>query len=327
LCARRFVRKLTRSDRAGILRAIQAGTGSCGSAAKIKMNAKTYSKLLILTSCGLMLTGMLCVEAADTKAKPNVTQGPATVSLGSVAKVELPEGYVFLDGETYRALLKADGEPVNGHELGLMRATNAHWSVVFEFADTGYVKDDEKDKLNADKMLAAIKRGNDAANKERVRAGNPPIQVVGWDIPPRYDATTHNLEWAIRGAVEGQPILNYNTRLLGRKGVMEVVLVVDPEQLAETLPRFRELLTGYSFQTGQTYAEYRPGDKIAKYGLGALVVGGAAVGAAKLGAFAWLAVFFKKGFKLIIIAFVAAVAFLRKIVGKVFGRGNDPRQQ
>ena len=292
------------------------------------MNAKTYSKLLILTACGLLLSGApLRVQAADTKAKPNVTRGPATVPLGSVAKVELPEGYVFLDGDAYRALLKADGEPENGHELGLLRATNGHWSVIFEFADTGYVKDDDKDKLNADKMLADIKRGNDAANKERVRAGNPPIDVVGWDIPPRYDVTTHNLEWAIRGSVEGRPILNYNTRLLGRKGVMEVVLVVAPEQLAETLPTFRDLLTGYAFQTGQTYAEYRPGDKLAKYGLGALVVGGAAVGAAKLGAFAWLAVFFKKAFKLIIIAFVAVLAFLKKILARIFGRGNDPRQQ
>jgi uncharacterized membrane-anchored protein len=108
---------------------------------------------------------------------------------------------------------------------------------------------------------------------------------------------------------------------------MEVVLVVQPDRLAETLPKFRELLTGYAFQTGQTYAEYRPGDKLAKYGLGALVVGGAAVGAAKLGAFVWLAVFFKKAFKLIIIAFVAVLAFLKQILAKLSGRGNDPRYQ
>jgi uncharacterized membrane-anchored protein len=292
------------------------------------MNAMSYSKLLLLAACGVVFTrAPLIGQAADTQPKFNVTKGPATVPLGSVAKVELPEGYVFLDGKAYRALLKAEGEPVNGDELGLLRATNGHWSVIFEFASTGYIKDDEKDKLNADKILADIRRGNDAANKERVRAGNPPIEVVGWDIPPRYDSTTHNLEWAIRGSVEGRPILNYNTRLLGRKGVMEVVLVVEPEQLTETLPKFRELLTGYAFQTGQTYAEYRPGDKLAKYGLGALVVGGAAVGAAKLGAFAWLAVLFKKAFKLIIIAFVAVAAFLKKIVARLFGRGDDPRQQ
>ena len=50
--------------------------------------------------------------------------------------------------------------------------------------------------------------------------------------------------------------------------------------------------------------------------------GGAAVGAAKLGAFAWLAVLFKKGFKLIIIAFVAVVAFFRKLFAQLTGREN-----
>jgi uncharacterized membrane-anchored protein len=295
------------------------------------MNAKSYSKLLLIVTCGLALSSVPLrgqnTDAKNAKTKFNLISGPATVPLGSVARVELPVGYMFMDGNTYRAMLKAEGEPVNGTELGLLRATNAHWSVIFEFADTGFVKDDEKDKLDADRILADIKRGNDAANKERVRAGNPPIEVVGWDIPPKYDSTTHNLEWAIRGSVEGRAILNYNTRLLGRKGVMEVVLVVAPEQLGETLPKFRELLTGYTFQTGQTYAEYRPGDKLAKYGLGALVVGGAAVGAAKLGVFAWLAVLFKKGFKLIIVAFVAVVAFFKKLVGRLFGRGDDQRHQ
>ena len=62
-------------------------------------------------------------------------------------------------------------------------------------------------------------------------AGRPPLQIVGWEVPPQYNETTHNLEWAIRATVEGKPILNYNTKLLGRKGVMETVLVVDPDEL------------------------------------------------------------------------------------------------
>src|SRR5262249_13164281 len=154
-------------------------------------------------------------------------------------------------------------------------STNKQWSVIFEFNDIGYVKDTDKDDLtkNADKLLAAIKRGNAQANKERERNGNPPLEIVGWETPPRYDPTTHNLEWCIRAPSAGKAILNYNTRLLGRKGVMEVVLVVDPEDLESTLPEFRKLLTGYTFDTGQTYAEFRSGDKVAKYGLAALVLG------------------------------------------------------
>jgi uncharacterized membrane-anchored protein len=215
---------------------------------------------------------------------------------------------------------------VSGHELGCLCPTNEHWSVIFSFSDIGYVKDDEKAKLtaDADKMLDQIKRGTAEANRERARAGNPTIEVVGWELPPKYDDSTHNLEWAIRASVEGRPLLNYNTRMLGRKGVMQVVLVLNPEILSETLPTFRNLLAGYSYQTGQTYAEFRPGDKIAKYGLGALIVGGAAVGAAKLGLFAWLAVFLKKGWKLLIVAFAAVATFIKKLFGKITGRQSGP---
>jgi uncharacterized membrane-anchored protein len=79
------------------------------------------------------------------------------------------------------------------------------------------------------------------------------------------------------------------------------------------------MLTGYSFQSGQSYAEFRSGDKVAKYGLAALVLGGAAVGAAKLGLFAWVAVLLKKGWKLIIIAVAAVAGAIKKVFAKIKG--------
>ena len=280
----------------------------------------------LLPSLGLLLvllSSPLYAQGTNSGTKINLLTGPAKAPLGSVAKINLPSGYVFLDGKQYRAMLKAEGEPSSGRELGLLSPTNEEWSVIFKFSDIGYVKDDEKDNLNADKLLDSIKRGTAEANKQRAQAGRPTIEVIGWEFPPKYDSATHNLEWAIRGSVEGRPLLNYNTRLLGRKGVMEVVLVVQPSQLAETLPAFRDLLAGYSFQSGETYAEYRPGDQIAKYGLGALVLGGAAVGAAKLGLFAWLVVFLKKGWKLLVIAFAAVASFVKKLFT---GRGAKSSQ-
>ena len=99
---------------------------------------------------------------------------------------------------------------------------------------------------------------------------------------------------------------------------MEVVLIVDPESLPATLPTFKELMAGYSFQTGNSYAEYRPGDKVAKYGLAALVVGGAAVGAAKLGLFTGLLVFLKKGWKLAVVGLAAVATFFKKLFAKRF---------
>lgn len=274
----------------------------------------------LAVGCAVLTALPLQAQTSDAKRKLGLIEGPAKAKLKDIAQVDVPEGYVFVDGNGLRALLKRAGEPTSGSELGLLRPTNHSWSVIFEFDPKGYVKDDDKNNLNADKILSDIKAANAEANKERVSNGNAPLEVVGWEQPPKYDEATHNLEWCIRGTSEDHAILNYNTRLLGRKGVMEVVLIVDPEKLPETMPAFRNVLANYSFQTGQTYAEYRPGDKVAKYGLAALVVGGAAVGAAKLGLFTSLLLIFKKAYKLVIVAFVAVVAAIKKFFAKIFGR-------
>ena len=274
------------------------------------------SQLTYIAIAGVLLANFDLLAA--TQSKFNRLSGPAKAQLEGRGQIDVPQGYVFFDGKTTRAMLKAGGEPTSGSELGWLMPTNREWSVIFEFDEIGFVKDADKDKLKPDEMLDQIKGATAEANKERVRQGHPPLEVVGWEVPPRYDPTTHNLEWAVRATSEGRPILNYNTRLLGRKGVMEVVLIVDPEKLPETLPTFRGLLANYSFQTGQSYAEYRSGDKVAKYGLAALVVGGAAVGAAKLGLLGGLIVLFKKAWKLVIIAIAAVAAALKKVFAKMF---------
>ena len=287
---------------------------SRGYATKMIMSS---TRTLLLGICAVLFASSAAQGQSDSNPRLHFMQGPTKVHLGNVAQVDVPAGFVFLDGKNYRAMLKAEGEPVNGDEVGFLHSTNDDWAVAFEFSDVGYVKDDDKDQLeHPEKLLARIKAGNEQANKARIQAGNPAIEVEGWEMAPKYDSETHNLEWAIRGRVEGRPLLNYNTRLLGRKGVMEVVLICEPAQLQETLPKFRSLLAGYTYQSGQSYAEYRPGDKIAKYGLGALVVGGAAVGAAKLGLFAWVAILFKKAWKLVVILFAAIASFFKKLFGR-----------
>ena len=284
----------------------------------ISMKKSLFLGLIVLLT---LITTSPAQETSNRKI-PSIA-GPTNVVLAGVAELAVPIGHVFLDGKTTRAMMESAGEPVSGNEAGFLSPTNRGWAVYFQYDDCGFVKDDEKDKLDAAKLLKAIKKGNDAGNEYRKEHGNPTLDIVGWEQEPKYDATTHNLTWAIRATCEGEQIVNYNTRLLGRKGVMEVVLVCDPAELQNNLPAFNNLLAEYKFSTGETYAEYKPGDKLAKYGLGALVLGGAAVGAAKLGLFASLAVFLKKGWKLVVIAVVAIAAMFKKVIGRIVNGGRD----
>jgi len=280
-------------------------------------------KFLVSALAALMFAAPLLAQEAEAHKIPRI-EGPANVTLAGIAELAVPEGYIFIDGKTTRAMMESAGEPVSGKEAGFLSPTNRGWAVYFQYDNSGYVKDDDKDKLDATALLKAIKQGNDAGNEYRKRHGNPPLEIVGWEQEPKYDEKNNNLTWAIRATSEGEQILNYNTRLLGRQGVMEVVLVCDPADLKTFLPPFNEVLAGYKFSTGQSYAEYKPGDKIAKYGLGALVLGGAAVGAAKLGFLAWLGVFLKKGWKVIVVLVIAVAAVFKKAISRIVnGKGDN----
>jgi uncharacterized membrane-anchored protein len=87
---------------------------------------------------------------------------------------------------------------------------------------------------------------------------------------------------------------------------MKADLVLFPNQVAQALPQFDTVLNGFAFLPGQTYGDWRSGDKVAKYGLTALIVGGTAAAALKTG-------FFLKFWKLILAAFAALGAFLKRV--------------
>jgi uncharacterized membrane-anchored protein len=216
---------------------------------------------------------------------------------------------MFAGAADTRKLLELMENPTGGLELGLIAPQDFSWFVVFEYDDIGYVKDDDQNSLDADAMLESIREGTKAGNKERRKRGWPTMKILGWEQPPHYDPATQNLVWAVRGESEGQVNVNYNTRRLGRKGVMSVALVVDPPQLVGVLPTFNSLMEGFSFVPGQTYAEFRSGDKIAEYGLTALVTGGAVAVAAKTGLLKWL-------WKGIVVAVVAIGAAIKGIFGR-----------
>lgn len=238
------------------------------------------------------------------------TNGEGTV--GSHATIKVPEGYRFTSAEGTLALMKANGNLTSGHELGYLTPDDLSWYAMFEFKDTGYVKDDEKDNLKPDELLQNFRDGQAQANSKLVRNGMPTLIIEGWQTPPFYNPETKNLEWALRlRSSDGGQFVNYKTNLLGRRGVMEVVLVCDETQLATVIPQYQKLLTGFTFKKEESYAAFQKGDKIAEYGLTGLIAGGGLLVAAKTGLLAKLGKFLKP----IIIGVVAVFAGIAKLFG------------
>lgn len=262
-----------------------------------------------------LLLWLAAFSALAQQDEPSVTdrvkwqKGPSLAKLGEVAEVQVPDGYAFADANDTRLLLEAMQNPTDGTELGFLAPQTLDWFLVFEFDKTGYIKDDEKNTLDADAMLQSIQKGTEVANHERSKRGWPSLNVTGWAQAPRYNPVTHNLEWAIKGESAGHTVINWNTRLLGREGVMKVTLVTDPSILNETLPHYETLIGGFSYQAGHRYAEFRQGDKVAAYGLSALVVGGATAVAAKTGLLKYL-------WKALVVGCLAALAFVKRLFSR-----------
>ena len=265
----------------------------------------------------------LAVPEGAAQAGPQIdwVKGPAKVEVGSVAEMAIPEGFVFTGKKGTQDLLKAMGNLVGDNEEGFLapatvfdKESDERWFVVFEFNPVGYVKDDEKDKLDPVSLLKGFQEGNVRANKEREKLGYEKLELVGWAVEPHYDEKSNNLEWGLLLKSEkGHETVNYEIRLLGRKGVMQCTLVLGPKELKTGLPRFRNLLGGYGYKTGERYAEYRAGDKIAKYGLIGLIGAGGLAVAAKTGLLKYV-------WKYIVFIVLAVAAFFRKLWNRLFGR-------
>lgn len=238
--------------------------------------------------------------------------GPTDARIGDSATLSVPDGYVFLDAVDTKKLMEMMENIPTGKEY-VFAPVDLSWYAVFEFNPVGYVKDNES--LDADSLLDSVRRGTEQSNIERKQRGWGTLSILGWKFQPRYDSNTRLLEWAFlaKSDQDNSQIINYNTRILGRTGVMEVVLVADPEILDNSVSAFKSAIGGYSFISGERYADYKQGDRVAEFGLAALIAGGAAAVATKKGFWAVIAAFLASAWKLIAAAIIGLIAWFASL--------------
>jgi uncharacterized membrane-anchored protein len=300
-------------------------------------HAQYDSGLVRLFASAWFLAALTTAAPAQEAAKPEPEKpahvlpemfkpGPFTADLGGVARLEVPEGCLFVAKKDMAQFNKLTQNLSSPEEVGALVSTGEEkWYIVFSFSNVGYVKDDEKNSIDANAIYKSMKDGEVQENQERKRLGYPGLNMLGWEKAPFYDPNTHNLTWATKLQTEGTPGhgVNYTSRLLGRGGYMSVILVVSPEGLAQAVPAYDKLLKGFTYIDGQKYSEWKEGDKIAAYGLTALVTGGVAVAAVKSGLFGKLLGVLAVAWKGIILAIGAIGAAVSTFFRKIFGKSRD----
>lgn len=240
-----------------------------------------------------------------------------------IATLDLPANFRYLSpADSEKLLVEGWGNPPGNETLGMIipAETNplseAGWGVVISYTEDGHIKDEDADKINYTELLDEMKKESEEVNKERVKQGYSAMHLVGWAEPPSYDKTTRKMFWAkeFSSDKQGEHSLNYNIRVLGRKGVLVLNAVAGMNQISQIKSEMPAILAITEFTQGNRYADFdSKTDHTAEYGLAALVAGGVA---AKMGLFAKLGVFLLAFKKFILIGLVAAGTFLKKIFSR-----------
>lgn len=268
-------------------------------------------KFIVLLAIGLMPLITLAQKTyEETMAGLNWQSSPAVGKVGDKAEVKLTGTLQFLDAPNTADFLKANGNLSDIASYTLVNNDGqANWFAIFRYVDEGYVKDDEK--IDPDALLKSLQENNLINNEQKREQSLPTLTLLGWYFPPRYDPESKRLEWGtkLQDDATKEIAVNVTTKILGRSGYTTAILVSSPESLETDLRDFKNAIKSFEYVSGEQYREWKEGDKVAAYGLGALVLGGAAAVATKKG-----------GLKLLGIAALALLAavwagikkFLRK---------------
>src|SRR5262249_46604492 len=158
------------------------------------MNARLHKLHCFLSLCLLVALGGAASadqpkeDSKKEPARPKIAwiDGPATARLGEIAEIKVPSGFRFTGNDGTHTFLEMTGNPPSGDELGTIvpaeKSDDAEsWFVIFEFEDTGYVRDDDRNQLDPDALMKSIKDNTEEANKERARRGWLAYHVRKWN--------------------------------------------------------------------------------------------------------------------------------------------------
>ena len=264
-------------------------------------------------------------QAAKLVSSLHFRQGDVALAQAD-AHLNLGSQFRFLDTPDARKVLEdLWGNPPDDSVLGMVVPASVpldsehSWAVVLTESDDGHVSDEDAAETDYPKLLKQMQEDTEDENAERTKAGYPALHLVGWAEPPHYDSANKKLYWARELSAEGAPqhTLNYDIRVLGRSGYLSMNAVAGMNDVAAVKAGMQELLPMVDFDPGKRYADYdAKTDKLAAYGVAALIGGGIA---AKAGLFAKIGALLLAGKKLVVLLLAAIAGVWRKFFGRKGG--------
>lgn len=201
----------------------------------------------------------------------------------NVGTLRVPKGFRYLDADQARFVIHdLWGNPGGDGTMGMIVPSNIpitaaeSWAFIITYDEMGFVKDDDADDIDYDDMLTDMQEETAEENKEREEAGYEPISIIGWASKPFYDKNKKVLHWAKELTFGESEVhtLNYNVRVLGRKGVLVLNAVASMDALPTVQENIDPVLTAFQYADGYQYSDFNPElDQVAAWTVGGLVAG------------------------------------------------------
>ncbi|WP_158595923.1 DUF2167 domain-containing protein [Oleomonas cavernae] len=250
-----------------------------------------------------------------------------------LATIDLPDAFRYLGpADAQTMLTKLWGNPPGAGQgtLGMILPTDPSpfspegWAVIVYYNPAGYVSDEDAADLDAEQLMKDMQAATAEGNKERAAQGYEEVHLLGWAREPRYDAVAKKIHWGKRltfGTATDET-LNYEIRVLGRRGYLELNVVAPMSALPNIDQTSDKILAMVHFDQGNTYAEFNPDvDETAAYGIAGLIAGGLLT---KAGFFKGLIALLIASKKLVAIGVVAFGAGIYAAIRRFFGRRGTP---
>lgn len=251
-----------------------------------------------------------------------------TINLDNgIGKIVIPDGFKYLNPlQAEKVLVDLWGNPKSENlTLGLILpegtgVLNSN-SYVFniQYDEIGFVKDDDADDINYKDLLSQMKEEAEKESQQRIKEGYEKITLVGWASEPYYDKDRKILYWAKEFKFGNNEIntLNYNVRILGRKGVLVLNAIATTKELPLVQNEISKVLDIFQFNDGYKYEDFNSSvDEVAAWTIGGLVAGKVL---AKVGLFALIAKFGK----LIFFSILGIFGTFRKKLFNLFKRKKE----
>lgn len=284
-------------------------------------------KLPAILSTGLLLTlsslaafaNNDLIEKRFSEHEKEFLVGPTSVNIAGQATLNLREGLAYIKRPTLVKIFAGTPQKWPESMDGMLlpdetggKTVSDHWGGAgILYQNEGHIDDADAQKLDANTLLSNIKKNTEKSNEERIKAGQPALEITGWHEPPVYNPKTHQLQWSLLQREKGKPDTErvvFNTISLGREGSLSFMVVMPKDKLAAHGHIAAELLPLISFNPGRSYADFDPAhDKKAKSTLTSLIEQADAM---HLGLIALLIGFLAKFGKVIALVIVAATAGL-----------------